>query len=77
MRYTIFFLVTQKADSDIPKHFKYLGSDISYSLHQEDYDIKSRIAAATKAFGVLTKFWNNRMLTPTQIPHLPSSEPFQ
>jgi hypothetical protein len=32
------------------KHFKYLGSYISYSL-QDDYDIKSRIAAATKAFG--------------------------
>jgi hypothetical protein len=32
------------------KHFKYLGSYISYSL-QDDYDIKSRIAAATKALG--------------------------
>ena len=43
------------------KHFKYLGSHISYSL-QGDYDIKSRIAhaAATKAFGALTKFWYNR-----------------
>ena len=41
------------------KHFKYLGSHISYSL-QDDYDIKSRIAAATKAFGALTKFWYNR-----------------
>jgi hypothetical protein len=29
-------------------NFKYLGSYISYSL-QDDYDIKSRIAAATKA----------------------------
>jgi hypothetical protein len=37
------------------KHFKYLGSYISYSL-QDDYDIKSRIAAATKAFGAMTKF---------------------
>jgi hypothetical protein len=33
------------------KHFKYLGSYISYSL-QDDYDIKSHIAAATKVFGV-------------------------
>jgi hypothetical protein len=41
------------------KHFKYLGSYISYSL-QDDYDIKSRIAAATKAFGALTKFWYNQ-----------------
>ncbi len=41
------------------KHFKYLGSHISYSL-QDDYDIKSRITAATKAFGALTKFWYNR-----------------
>jgi hypothetical protein len=42
------------------KHFKYLGSYISYSL-QDDYDdIKSRIAAATEAFGALTKFWYNQ-----------------
>jgi len=41
------------------KHFKYLGSHISYSL-QDNYDIKSRIAAATEAFGALTKFWYNR-----------------
>jgi hypothetical protein len=41
------------------KHFKYLGSYISYSL-QDDYDIKSRIAAATKAFKALTKFWYNQ-----------------
>ena len=41
------------------KHFKYLGSHISYSL-QDNYDIKSRITAATKAFGALTKFWYNR-----------------
>jgi hypothetical protein len=41
------------------KHFKYLGSYISYSL-QDDYDIKSHIAAATKAFGALTKFWYNQ-----------------
>jgi hypothetical protein len=41
------------------KHFKYLGSYISYGL-QDDYDIKSCIAAATKAFGALTKFWYNQ-----------------
>jgi hypothetical protein len=40
------------------KHFKYLGFYISYSLQDDyDYDMKSRIAAATKAFGALTKFW--------------------
>jgi hypothetical protein len=33
---------------------QYLASYISYSF-QDDYDIKSRIAAATKA----TKFWYN------------------
>ena len=41
------------------KYCKYLGSHISYSL-QDNNDIKSRIAAATKAFGALTKFWYNR-----------------
>ena len=41
------------------KQFKYLGSYISYSL-RDDYDIKSRIAAATKVFGALTKFWYNQ-----------------
>ena len=34
---------------------------IPYILQlQDDYDIKSHIAAATKAFGALTKFWYNR-----------------
>ena len=56
------------------KHFKYLGSHISYSL-QDDYDIKSRIAAATKVFGALTKFWCNRMLILTA--NISFSEPFQ
>ena len=41
------------------KHFKYLGSHISYSLQDDN---KSRIAAATKAFGALTKFWYSRHL---------------
>jgi hypothetical protein len=40
---------------------QYLGSYISYSLQlPRDYDIKSRIAAATKAFGALTEFWYNQ-----------------
>ena len=38
------------------KHFKYLGSYISYSL-QDDYDIKSR---SQQPFGALTKFWYNQ-----------------
>ena len=59
MRYTIFFLDTQKAAFRHTQALQYLGSYISYSL-QEDYDIKSRIAAATKAFGALTKFGTTR-----------------
>jgi hypothetical protein len=41
------------------KNFAYLRSYISYSL-QDDNDIKSRVAAATKAFGALTKFLYNQ-----------------
>ena len=53
------------------KHFKYLGSHISYSLKD---NIKSRIAAATKAFGALTKFWYRHVDTTANISF---SEPFQ
>jgi hypothetical protein len=57
------------------KHFKYLGSYISYSL-QDDYDIKSRIAAATKAFGALPKFWYNQHVD-IYTASISSSEPSQ
>ena len=37
------------------KHFKYLGTWVSYSLW-DDYDISKRIAAANAAMGALEKF---------------------
>jgi hypothetical protein len=40
------------------KHFKYLGSYISYNL-RDDFDIETRIAAARKSVGALSSFWNN------------------
>ncbi len=43
---------------DFVKHFKYLGSYISFDL-MDDYDINKRIAAATKSMGSLKHFWNN------------------
>ncbi len=48
------------ADShvDFVKHFKYLGSYISFDL-TDDYDIDKRIAAANKSMGSLKQFWNN------------------
>ena len=38
------------------KHFKYIGTWISYSLH-DDYDISKHIAAANSSMGALEKFW--------------------
>ena len=38
------------------KHFKYLGTWVSYSL-RDDYDISKRIAAANAAMGALENFW--------------------
>ena len=38
------------------RHFKYLGSYISYSL-KYDYDIEHRISQASAAMGALTSFW--------------------
>ena len=38
------------------KHFKYLGTWVSYSL-RDDYDTSKRIAAANAAMGALEKFW--------------------
>jgi hypothetical protein len=58
------------------KHFKYFGSYISYSL-QDDYDIKSRIGAATKVFGALTIFWYNQHVDTYSTAHISSSEPSQ
>ena len=43
---------------DFTKHFKYLGSFISYHM-RDDYDIEKRIAAGSKAMGALSGFWNN------------------
>jgi len=40
------------------RHFKYLGSYISYNL-RDDYDIESRIAAASQSMGALKNVWNN------------------
>ena len=39
------------------KHFKYLGSWISYNL-QDDYDINMRIASASKSMGALKLFFH-------------------
>jgi len=38
------------------KHFKYLGSYISYNL-RDDYDVHIRITTAYKAMGALHSFW--------------------
>ena len=40
------------------KHFKYLGSYVSYNLC-DDYDVEDRIAAANKSMGALRNFWHN------------------
>ena len=40
------------------KHFKYLGSYISYNL-RDDYDIQNRVLNASKAMGALKNFWDN------------------
>ena len=40
------------------KHFKYLGSYISYSL-QDDYGIDIRLAAGNASMGSLSKFWTD------------------
>ena len=41
------------------KHFKYLGTFISYNL-RDDYDIDKRIAAASKAMGALKLLFNKK-----------------
>ncbi|KAL7552852.1 hypothetical protein ACHAWF_016100 [Thalassiosira exigua] len=40
------------------KHFKYLGSYVSYNL-RDDYDIETRLAKASQSMGALSSFWNN------------------
>ena len=42
------------------RHFKYLGSHISYNL-RNDYDIESRltVTAASQSMGALKNVWNN------------------
>lgn len=39
------------------KHFKYLGSYISYNLC-DDYDIDARLAAASASMGAIKKVWD-------------------
>ncbi len=43
---------------DFVKHFKYLGSYISFDF-TDNYDIDKRIAAANISMGSLKHFWNN------------------
>jgi hypothetical protein len=43
---------------DFVKHFKYLGSYISFDL-TNDYDINHQIAIANKAMGALKHLWDN------------------
>lgn len=40
------------------KHFKYLGSFISYNL-RDDFDVETRITAATQSMGALKKYFDN------------------
>ena len=41
------------------RHFKYLGSYISYNL-RNDHDVDSRIAAASASMGGLSSYWNDK-----------------
>ena len=43
---------------DFTKHFKYLGSYISYHF-RDDYDIKMRLTQENSTMGALKHFWNN------------------
>ena len=43
---------------DFVKHFKYLGSYVSFDLI-DDCNIDKQIAAANKSVGLLKHFWNN------------------
>ena len=50
-------LISESIMITFTRHFKYLGSYISYSL-KDDYDIEHRISQASAAMGALNKFWN-------------------
>ena len=40
------------------RHFKYLGSYVSYNL-RDDFDVEARITAASQSMGALKKVWDN------------------
>jgi len=40
------------------KHFKYLGSYLSFTL-RDDFDVSMRIVSASKAMGALHSFWKS------------------
>ena len=40
------------------RHFKYLGSWISFSL-REDHDITKRLTAANTSMGAMSKIWDD------------------
>ena len=41
------------------RHFKYLGSYISYNL-RNDHDVDRRIAAASASMGSLSSYWSDK-----------------
>ena len=41
------------------RHFKYLGSYISYNL-RDDHNVDSRIAAASASMGSLSSYWSDK-----------------
>jgi len=43
---------------DFTKHFKYLGSFISYHL-RDDYDIEQKLSVAYRSMGALHNLWKN------------------
>jgi len=55
--------ITNRAHSpdgflDFCKHFKYLGSYISFDL-TDDFDVNHRLKTANQAMGALKHFWRN------------------
>ena len=56
--YTKPILVDESGMITFTRHFKYLGSYISYSL-KDDYDIEHRISQASAVMGDLNNFWTN------------------
>ena len=45
---------------ELTKHFKYLGSHISYNL-KDDYEIEQRATKAYQNMGMLKYFWEMSM----------------